>query len=216
MNKIYISNRVLEIIDQDLDLEVDGSCKITIMNNKINNLNIFIKKESILLIEDFRIFDKENTNIKISVEDNCYLNYIHSFINNKEYNLNILTEYLGNNSKIIIDINGINNKGKCIITADGGLGSNINNELHENIHIVNINKGSAVIIPNILVSMIPVIAQHAATIGKIDEDELRYLMSKGISLEEAKKLILNGFLINKFKSDDLIIKIKEILKTEVK
>ncbi|MDD4187420.1 MAG: SufD family Fe-S cluster assembly protein [Bacilli bacterium] len=216
MNKIYISNRVFEVKNKNLDLEVAGKCKITIINNKINNLNILVKNASKLIIEDFRIIDKENTNIKISIEDNSYLNYIHSFINNQEYNLNIVTRFFGNNSKIIFDIQGINDNGKATITADGVLGSKIYNELHENIDIVNINGGSGVVNPNIFVDKMPVIAEHAVTVGKINDNEVKYLTSKGMSLVEAKKLILNGFLINKFKSEDLVVRIKELIKTEVK
>ena len=37
-------------------------------------------------------------------------------------------------------------------------------------------------------------ASHAASVGKIEENQLFYLQSRGISLTEAKKLIVEGFL----------------------
>lgn len=37
-------------------------------------------------------------------------------------------------------------------------------------------------------------ASHAASVGKIAEDQLFYLQSRGISSDEAKRLIINGFL----------------------
>ncbi|VEU83175.1 SufD family Fe-S cluster assembly protein [Acholeplasma hippikon] len=37
-------------------------------------------------------------------------------------------------------------------------------------------------------------AGHAATVGKLEEETLYYLMSRGLTLEEATKLIINGFL----------------------
>ncbi|OHA02434.1 MAG: hypothetical protein A3J58_00425 [Candidatus Sungbacteria bacterium RIFCSPHIGHO2_02_FULL_52_23] len=37
-------------------------------------------------------------------------------------------------------------------------------------------------------------AGHAASVGKIDEEQLFYLRSRGLSRTEAKKLIVNGFL----------------------
>jgi Fe-S cluster assembly protein SufD len=34
---------------------------------------------------------------------------------------------------------------------------------------------------------------HGATVGKIDEDELFYLLSRGIGREDAEQLIVEGF-----------------------
>lgn len=39
-----------------------------------------------------------------------------------------------------------------------------------------------------------VIANHGASIGAIDEDELYYLMSRGLSREDSEKLIVAGFI----------------------
>ncbi|MCK9536158.1 MAG: SufD family Fe-S cluster assembly protein [Bacilli bacterium] len=38
------------------------------------------------------------------------------------------------------------------------------------------------------------IANHGASIGAINEDELYYLMSRGLSYEDAEKLIISGFI----------------------
>ncbi len=48
-------------------------------------------------------------------------------------------------------------------------------------------------------------AGHAATIGKVDELMLFYLMSRGISLVQAEKLLIHGFIepiMNKIQSTD--------------
>ena len=39
-------------------------------------------------------------------------------------------------------------------------------------------------------------SNHAAYIGKFRDEELFYLMSRGISRDVANRLLLNGFLIN--------------------
>ncbi len=217
MNKISMSGKVLNINDENIELQndskviVSGKSKITIFNNYLSNLIIEVKDKSEVLIEDFRIIAEENTNIKLIMGSNGKLTYNHSFINKKEYNLDILTEYQENNSKIIIKIHGINDNGSANIKIDGVLGKNINNELYENIRIINENNSKATIIPNILVDCKEVVANHATTIGKINENELNYLMSKGIEAKSARKLILNGFIVNTFDSPDLITKIKEII-----
>jgi len=37
-------------------------------------------------------------------------------------------------------------------------------------------------------------ASHAASIGQIDPEQVMYLMSRGLSMEDAKSTIINGFL----------------------
>lgn len=48
--------------------------------------------------------------------------------------------------------------------------------------------------PILLIDENDVIAGHKASIGKIDERQLYYLMSRGIAPEVAKKLVIRGFL----------------------
>lgn len=48
--------------------------------------------------------------------------------------------------------------------------------------------------PILLIDEYDVKAGHGATIGKIEEGQLYYLMSRGLSQRESEKLIINGFL----------------------
>lgn len=48
--------------------------------------------------------------------------------------------------------------------------------------------------PLLLIDEYDVEAGHGAAIGRIDELQLYYLMSRGLSLPEAERLIINGFL----------------------
>ncbi len=48
--------------------------------------------------------------------------------------------------------------------------------------------------PLLLIDEYDVIASHGAAIGKIDEEQLYYLMSRGLSKRNAERLIINGFL----------------------
>lgn len=48
--------------------------------------------------------------------------------------------------------------------------------------------------PFLLIDEFDVVASHGATIGKVDEEQLYYLMSRGLSKKEAEKLIVYGFL----------------------
>ncbi len=48
--------------------------------------------------------------------------------------------------------------------------------------------------PLLLIDEHDVEAGHGAAIGRIDEDQLYYLMSRGLNLREAEKLIINGYV----------------------
>ncbi len=39
-----------------------------------------------------------------------------------------------------------------------------------------------------------VIAGHAASVGQVDQNQLYYLMSRGIDKEQAQRLVIRGFL----------------------
>jgi len=58
--------------------------------------------------------------------------------------------------------------------------------------------------PVLLIDEYDVKAGHAAGVGKIDEEQLYYLMSRGLSRREAETLIIHGFLmpfINEIKNE---------------
>lgn len=48
--------------------------------------------------------------------------------------------------------------------------------------------------PLLLIDEFDVIASHGAAIGKMDEEQLYYLMSRGLTLNNAQRLIISGFL----------------------
>lgn len=52
----------------------------------------------------------------------------------------------------------------------------------------------ATAIPELEIESNEVKASHAAAIGRVDEEQLFYLMSRGVSRDEAVKLIIKAFL----------------------
>lgn len=48
--------------------------------------------------------------------------------------------------------------------------------------------------PLLLIDEFDVVASHGAAIGKIDDEQLYYLMSRGLTLHQAERLIISGFL----------------------
>jgi len=48
--------------------------------------------------------------------------------------------------------------------------------------------------PILLIDEDDVKAGHAASVGRVNEEQVYYLMSRGISRREAERLIIHGFL----------------------
>jgi len=60
--------------------------------------------------------------------------------------------------------------------------------------IITSDKAIVEVNPILLIDEYDVKAGHGATIGKIEENQLYYLMSRGLTQRESEKLIINGFL----------------------
>ena len=55
---------------------------------------------------------------------------------------------------------------------------------------------------------------HGSTSGNVDEDSIFYLMSRGLSYEQSKKLLTNGFLnevIEKITNDEVKLLVKKLM-----
>jgi Fe-S cluster assembly protein SufD len=65
--------------------------------------------------------------------------------------------------------------------------------LEERILLISEN-AKAEAVPNLEIETDQVHCSHAATVGKIDEEEIFYLQTRGISANLAKKMIASGFL----------------------
>ena len=66
--------------------------------------------------------------------------------------------------------------------------------MDQNSRILTLGDVQAKIIPNMFIEEDSVEARHGSIIGSFDEEEVFYLMSRGISREEAILLLIKGFL----------------------
>ena len=70
-------------------------------------------------------------------------------------------------------------------------------------------------IPSLKIDANDVKASHGATVGQINEEHMFYLMARGLSREEAERLIVEGFfepVIQKIPSEELRDKIREMVR----
>lgn len=84
---------------------------------------------------------------------------------------------------------------------------------HQKAKGLNLNKEAKIkALPNLYIDEYDVVANHAASIGSLNPDDLFYLMSRGLPKEEASKIIIMGF-INPLVDCITDTETKEMLKT---
>lgn len=84
--------------------------------------------------------------------------------------------------------------------------------LDQNTRIITLDECEAKISPNMFIDLDDVIAKHGSVIGTFKEDQVFYLMSKGISYNDTVKLLIKGYLLSKIRVNvDIRMKIMDII-----
>lgn len=210
MNKILVKEDNIVLDNEIVELEFKTlKCNLTIKgsvwiddlnNNSLEELNITLLDGSRLL---YNKYTKDIKNLKINILENndTTLEFNYSLYQSIKASIILDSKVLGNNNKCSMNVYGVSDKdGAIVVDATGSVLENIkDNDLLENIRILMLNDSENVIVPNLLVGSNEVSVNHNATISSLDTNYLYYLNSKGLSYEEAKKLIVKGFLKSKLK-----------------
>lgn len=216
------NNIILEGSKLNIKLE-DKDCVYEIKNN--SNITFYqINEEDLELNYTFNIFDNSNVNINIldasenvrrniiinlngsnssvvlnlssiSLKDNYYNIDIHHNNKNTKSESNLHGLALDNN-KITFVNNGhiIKNSEKSILSQDN--------------KIIIMGDNNSKIEPNLFIDEYDVSANHGAYIGNFYEEDIFYLMTRGLSKKDSYNLLIHGFLIGNFDYDkDALIKI---------
>lgn len=210
MNKILVKEDNIVLDNEIVELEFKTlKCNLTIKgsvwiddlnNNSLEELNITLLDGSRLL---YNKYTKDIKNLKINIQENndTTLEFNYSLYQSIKASIILDSKVLGNNNKCSMNVYGVSDKdGAIVVNATGSVLENIkDNDLLENIRILMLNDSENVIVPNLLVGSNEVSVNHNATISSLDTNYLYYLNSKGLSYEDAKKLIVKGFLKSKLK-----------------
>ena len=230
-----ISSLTLEIT-KDTSLEIDYDFKemtkieTIIVVNKNVNLQLFEKITGTNAKKRTKYYLKENSKVKISKfnnieeikeytiinldEKHAVIEYNLKTISEHDENYDILTYHNASETISKINPNGVNIK-------DGKLKFNVSSfvpkkivkcDASQNNKIINLTNNECIINPNLYIDEYDVTANHSAWIGTFKSDELFYLMSRGISKNDAIKLLIKGFLTNKM---DIAEEEKELIKNTV-
>lgn len=172
-------NKILYVTDYNDKKEYKYNiCEDTIIHhfsiNSSNTVNINLVTPGVSVYYYYHNINYDNNEFIIKV--NHMKDDTHSELYN--HGVNVL------DNKLIYYVDGIVPKesNKCICNQEN--------------QIININNGKSTICPNLLIDNYDVESNHGAYIGKFKESKIFYLMSRGISREEAIHLLLEAFLIH--------------------
>lgn len=167
--------------DFNLDVVVNKNASFTIYNIVTSNKNVKFNIKCELLDENSEF---NNLSVVLSLGTSIY---------NSIINVNHLAPSSSSNteiyaiakdfSKIIIDNNASIKKGCSKAVA------------HQKAKGLTLSKTAMIkALPNLFIDEYDVIANHAASIGSLNPDDLFYLMSRGLTKEEASRIIIMGFI----------------------
>lgn len=169
-------------------------------NNDINtNITYNLGKNSSLIISKFYYNDNTNEEINIYLNKkkaNIKYNFSSISKNHDNYLINIYH----NDSTTSSDIfNRTIAKENSSNTFD--INSYVENKildcyLNQSTKIITLGDSNNKINPNMFTHDNSVTAIHASVIGNVNEEELFYLMSRGISYNEAIKIIIKGIILS--------------------
>lgn len=199
------SSLILELYNNiNLDININSNVEAKLYIIKQENINNIIENYN-LLENSYLNIKKFNDILSIDEDINISLNGLNSKIdydfktiskNIENYNLKIMHNYSKTNANI-------SNKG--INISNGLLTFDVSTYIEngktacktsQNNQIINETNNKCMIKPKLYISEYDVEASHSAHIGTFDENVLFYLKSRGIEENEAKKLLIKGFLLN--------------------
>ena len=174
----------------------------------INNDGVFnINKDEILEIYHYVVDKSINVIINLNGE-NAKIIYHLSIISNNDNVCKIDVNHMSSNTESKIICHGVNTGDKKLEFNVTGL---VPKEMDKCIcnqenQIINLKDGESVIKPNLLIRNYDTFSNHAAYIGEFSKDKMFYLESRGISEEDAIRLLMKGLLLGDGDRENVIVK----------
>jgi Fe-S cluster assembly scaffold protein SufB len=206
-NKIDIGNKKVLLDGNTYYLNINRETNIEIVANNINkliiigtsnyHLKIIMEENSQLTVNSI---NKDNSSsININLKKGSSITYNHSTLTDIDSVNEFIINHLDSDSTSIINNNGINRKeNKLFFNIDGIIPKNLLNiNCNQSSKILNYSNGNSKIIPNLIIDSNDIVANHAAYIGEINEEELFYLESRGIEKDNIKMLMYKGTMLGK-------------------
>ena len=200
----------LEYIDIDnieLVINVCNNVKATLIDSwflgdiKVNNKYVISNGE--LIVNKFYNNLSVDEKIDIYLYESGKIDYRFSNIckNIENYKININHNGIAtvsniNNKSISLDSSKLNFEINSVVAKEFA-----KSQLNQNTRIVTFGESDAKVSPNMYIDCDDVEARHGSIIGTFKDDLIFYLMSRGISYNDAIKLLVKGYLFSNVDAD---------------
>lgn len=170
--------------------------------NTNNNITYYLEENA--KVEVNKLVIDNSDHIKIYLKKGSKINYNYSSINYKRNIYHIEVFHEDKNTTSIIRNHGVNiNNEDLVFKVDGSILKNCKDCIcKQDNKIISMKDNHAEIKPNLMIDNDEIEAEHSAYIGKLDDEELFYLMSRGIKKNQAKNLLLKAFLLGDIQIED--------------
>ncbi len=212
--KEYIISNNSPLIKYDLDEEVkniivkvmpNSSGSMVVYNTKDHDID-FVMQIELMQNATFKLYNITTTDHNVNMKVLCDLKEQHSLFENlsvslsgvsSNYNSYTNINHLAPNTISELSVYAIA-KEKASVKLDNnafikkGCSKAV---AHQKAKGLTLDKTSSIkALPNLFIDEYDVIANHAASIGSLNPEDLFYLMSRGLNKEEASKIIIMGFI----------------------
>ena len=200
------------------------------INFSINNnvdLNLTIKVEGNTGKIQYKYELGENSNLKVNKINKvntikemiiAKLNGVKSSIN---YNYKTICDnketydyYIYHNSSNTVSNiknNGVSNSGEIVYQVSSFVPKDMVGCIaNQSNRIINLGENKSTIKPNLYIDSNDIEASHSALIDRFTDEEIFYLQSRGITYDDALKLLIKGFLLSNIDDKSLISYITKI------
>jgi len=207
MNKLLSTELIWQKLAKKIDLK--AFCKEQILANKWDNSTIELTGGSDLdLLALISEGNKALETVKFSLSGSgakLKLTLIVIGKSTEKFNLKTICEHVTADTEaeitvkaVLFDHSELDYLGNIAVSADGhGTKTNLNCQT-----LLMSHGARAKTIPSLEIIANDVKASHAASVGRVDDELLFYLESRGYDLETAQKLLIEGFLRDALKGLD--------------
>lgn len=212
-NNIIINNDgnfIIEYIESyriNLNITISKNIFVNIFefseNNELNINNKYkINENSTLTINKFYNNNGvvENTEVNLEAE-NSKFNYYFSSITNNDDDYHLIIRHNDKNTSSNID-----NRILCLEQGNVNMivdsyapKGNVKSYLNQSTKIITLGHNHCLVKPNMFIEEEDIEACHSSVIGSFNEEEIFYLMSRGIEKEKCIKLLAKGFIFSNLK-----------------
>ena len=191
--KVIIHNKLTKLnVSGDNTLYLinpEGKLEISLLDDALLKLFLFSKDKT----NSFDLIVEQNNNSKLEIFD--------AFESKSDIQEKIINNIIGDNNTSNIVVRVVQNSGHSEILEQINVKKKSNNnEATESLKGL-VCGGAITTLPNMEISSMGIMANHFVTISSYDEQEIFYLMSKGLSRSSAQQLIKNGYLFSGMDSE---------------